>query len=350
MSTDGLSRVDSGVDDISTTRVERFLAVVLAVFVLIGLLWVYAQPLDRTDDGRNGGYGSDQGFVPGEPGVTPPVPATAPGVAAPPSAPGQDPALGGLRGDALVLARYDQALERERQAAAALALAQDTETRRREAYRTELDAGRPGTVEQVAYVEAQGALTQAEGALAAATAARTEAEPAARAVRAAQQTAAERDRTLTFWLRLGWVVGTLGLAFALLDRLRRRRSRWLPLGGSVVAATTVQAAVMTGDYLDVQRVGPIVLSLVGVALTVSAFVGYQRWLARRLAPRRVRREECPYCGHPARHGRHCVGCGRSVLADCTACGADRRVGSRFCAVCGSAGTAPVAATVAVPAS
>ena len=70
---------------------------------------------------------------------------------------------------------------------------------------------------------------------------------------------------------------------------------------------------------------------------VGAFIGLQRWLARRIPGRRVRNRECPFCGHPVRGaGPHCEGCGREVLAACAACEQPRRVGASYCAQCGSA--------------
>ena len=41
--------IDTGLEEVETTRAERFLAVVLGVFVFIGLLWAYFQPLDLHD-------------------------------------------------------------------------------------------------------------------------------------------------------------------------------------------------------------------------------------------------------------------------------------------------------------
>jgi hypothetical protein len=78
-----------------------------------------------------------------------------------------------------------------------------------------------------------------------------------------------------------------------------------------------------------------VLSLFGIALTLLAFVALQRYLARRLPLRRVRKRECPFCGYPVRGNRRCEGCGREVVAGCAACGADRRVGVLHCGACGA---------------
>lgn len=142
-------------------------------------------------------------------------------------------------------------------------------------------------------------------------------------------------------VRLALVIGLLAGAYLLLDRLRRARSRYLPLGFSVAAAAAIMALVFAGDYvsdyIDPLDLGPLVLSLLGCAATIAAFVALQRYLARRIPGRRVRKGECPFCGYPVRDGgRHCEGCGREVLAECTTCHASRRVGSTHCVACGAA--------------
>ena len=91
------------------------------------------------------------------------------------------------------------------------------------------------------------------------------------------------------------------------------------------------------DYVSWRHLGPLVLSLVGVTLSLLAFWGLQRYLVRRIPRRRVRRNECPFCGYPVRgSGTHCEGCGRDVVAECARCAAPRRVGTAHCAVCGDA--------------
>jgi hypothetical protein len=82
-------------------------------------------------------------------------------------------------------------------------------------------------------------------------------------------------------------------------------------------------------------VGPLVLSLAGIGLTVAAFVALQRYLATRIPQRRVRRGECPFCGYSVRGGAHCEGCGRQVVGRCPSCSGSRRVGAPHCGVCGA---------------
>jgi hypothetical protein len=91
------------------------------------------------------------------------------------------------------------------------------------------------------------------------------------------------------------------------------------------------------DYVDITSSGLLVLSLGGAAMTLVALVALQRWVARRVPQRRVRRRECPFCGFPvSASGKHCEGCGRTVQAECNRCNSPRRVGTPHCATCGAA--------------
>jgi O-antigen/teichoic acid export membrane protein len=135
-----------------------------------------------------------------------------------------------------------------------------------------------------------------------------------------------------------FIAAWLVASYALLVRLRRRNSRFLPLGFAAVATGVVMVLIFAVDYVGryVAEWGILVLSVLGAAITVGAFVWLQKWLSRRIPARRVRKGECPFCGFPVRdHGPHCEGCGREVLADCVACSAQRRVGATHCAACGA---------------
>jgi len=184
-------------------------------------------------------------------------------------------------------------------------------------------------------------LAQTEEQRAGAEVART--APAARAAeeRAADEASAKTEHANrnTFLLRLAFVLATLVVSFFVFSRLRR--SRYLPLASALIGAATILAFVMSVDYItdyvSWRELGPLVLSAAGVALTLLAFWGLQRYLARRIPRRRVRKSECPFCGYPVRGaGTHCEGCGRDVVAECAKCSAPRRVGTDFCAACGSA--------------
>ncbi|HYZ29761.1 MAG TPA: hypothetical protein VE570_11930, partial [Thermoleophilaceae bacterium] len=113
-----------------TTRAEKFLAFVLAAFVLIGVLWVYFQPLDRSES-----LSYPQGQQVGSPA------------------------------DVLAVQRAESArrdvrgaLRAERERRSRLELA-------REDYRTALEAGRPAAALQEHYRRARDAEARASEAL-----------------------------------------------------------------------------------------------------------------------------------------------------------------------------------------
>jgi hypothetical protein len=160
-----------------------------------------------------------------------------------------------------------------------------------------------------------------------------------RAADHADEDRARHDRTV-FLLRLALLILMLAAAYRLLIRLRSRNSRYLPAALALIGATAALATVMAADYSDnyfeFAEVGPLAISIVGIALTLVAFVALQRFLAKRVPARRVRRGECPFCGFPLRDKPHCEGCGRAVIASCSSCQEDRRVGTPRCAHCGNA--------------
>jgi flagellar biogenesis protein FliO len=215
---------------------------------------------------------------------------------------------------------------------------------RREAYRTALDEGRRDPQLRQAYLRAQAKLTRARRNVAAAQRELVQAQPAARAAQShiseVQQGRTERHDLLTFVFRLAFVLAGIAFGYWLLARLRRRGSRYYAVGIAVVAYSAILAFVMAVDYLtdyfEPLELGPLVISLFGIAVTLLAFVGLQRYLARRIPHRRVRKGECPFCGYPVRANEHCEGCGRQVIAPCAACNGPRRVGTRHCAACGAA--------------
>ena len=141
-------------------------------------------------------------------------------------------------------------------------------------------------------------------------------------------------------LEIVLTLALLSLGLALLSILRRRRSRYFPLAFSVIAPACLLALIFAGDYTNdyysFADLGPLVLSLTGIALTLVAFFYLQKYLARRVPVRRVRKRECPFCGYPVGGGAHCEGCGREVIGECSNCGKERRVGTAFCVSCGKA--------------
>jgi len=296
--------------EIQTTRAEKLLALVLTAFLFLGGIWGYSKLH----------------------------------VDAPPFPP--PPALSAAERGAverLEDARGRADIARNAQSAARLEL-----ELRRERYRTALDAGRPASELESAYRRADrvhdrararsrvaGLAVEAAGPAAETAFARRDAE--SRRNTEAYEDDRRRASLQTFGLRLALLLVLLGLAYALHGRLRS--TRYAPVAGSVLGAVTLLALVAGFDYLEEyvewQALGPLVLSLAGVGLTLVAFVSLQRQLARRLPARRARRGECPSCGYPDRGSAHCEGCGTTLRDACGACSALRRVGAPHCGSCGA---------------
>lgn len=298
------TRVD--IEEIEATKSEKFLAVVLAAFLLIGTIWFYIKLDDFVRDV-----------------IETPKPTAA---------------------EKAVFDRHDAANHRLERAYVQLEDARLSLDVTREAYRTELDADRPAVKEEAAYRAADDAFKNATRDHHKADDQARDANRAEKPVRKAYAKRIHGTEVTQAWvtavLRLAFVVGWLAVSFRLVNTQRRRQSRFLPLGFAATGAGVITALVYATDYItdyiDPLDLGPIVLSAAGAAATVGAFVGLQRWLARRITGRRVRDGECPFCGHPVRgDGRHCEGCGREVVASCASCEEPRRVGSPHCARCGA---------------
>jgi flagellar biogenesis protein FliO len=297
------------VEDVQTTRGEKLLAVVLTIFLLIGGVWTYQKIDDVVRDT---------------------------------SAP--DYSYRGTPAEQAAVARLNAAQRRSQGSVNEQARATQNLELRREAYRTALDEGRRAPQLRQAYVRAQVRLARARQDVASARREVVEAQPAARAaeehIAEVQQGRVERHELLTFVFRLLFVLAGIAFGYWLLARLRRRGSRYYAVGIAVVAYSVGLALVTAADYLtdyfDPLELGPLVLSLFGIVLTLLAFVALQRYLARRIPHRRLRKGECPFCGYPVRGNEHCEGCGRQVIAPCAACSGPRRVGTRHCAACGAA--------------
>ena len=297
------------VEDVQTTKGEKLLAVVLTIFLLIGGVWTYQKIDDVVRD------------------TSPP-----------------DYSYRGTPAEQAAVARLQTADRRVQRAVRELGRARANLELRREAYRTALDEGRRDPQLRQAYVRAQARLTRAQRNVVTARRATFEAQPAASAaqrhIAEVQQGRTEKRELLAFGFRLAFVLATIALGYWLLARLRRRGSRYYAIGIALVAFSAILAFAMAVDYLtdyfEPLELGPLVISLFGIAVTLLAFVGLQRYLAKRIPERRVRKNECPFCGYPVRGKEHCEGCGRQVIAPCARCEAPRRIGSRHCANCGAA--------------
>ncbi len=305
--------------EIETSGSEKVLAVVLAIFIAIGAIWVYFK-LDEVSWGEpTSRYAPIERLLDGE--------------------------------ERAAIQDHRQAQRSVQRARSERTTAVRRLELRREAYRTALDAGGSTALLQAGYETAQAELAAASKDLATAAAVEAETRPPAQeasdhligernaAAAKAADDRAEHDR-IVFLLRLGLLVFMLAASYRLLSRLRSRHSRYLPAALALIGATAVLACVMAVDYADgylaFDEVGPLAISIAGVALTLLAFVALQRFLAKRIPIRRVRRGECPFCGFPVRDGiPHCEGCGRAVVASCTSCQRDRRVGTPRCGHCGN---------------
>ena len=289
------------VEEIQTTRGEKFLALVLGVFLLIGLVWSYDK-LDRRT------YHSVQPTLSEQAAIDAYTQAS------------QELSLATLERDR---ARSELELRRER-------------------YRTALDADQPARELEREYRAGEAAYAAATARVARAQARVNATQPAADAAqrRVAEEASrlARDEARLTFLLRFLLALGALGASYGLLVPLRGTRCFTLGLAGVGAAAILVLvfAGDYTEDYVEWERTGPLALSVAGIALTVATFWGLQRYLKRRIPLRRLRKHECPFCGFPVGHGRRCEGCGRAVVADCARCSEPRRVGVAFCGNCGHA--------------
>ena len=297
-------RIRADVEDIQTTRTEKLLAVVLAAFLLLGSIWTY-QKID--DVVRHH--------------------------VAVPSFSSAGPASQRLQKEQVRAAR---ASGERRRALENLEL-------RREAYRTALEAGRRARGLRAQYDAAQRRFAAADRELREAQRAAAAAQPAAEAEQRSLSrridSAYDRQQRYSFFARLGFVALFIVAAYLLLAWGRRRASRWFPLAGSVVATATITAFVLaadyTTDYLDPFDWGVAAIAGLGILATLLAYWSVQRYLIRRIPQRRVKRRQCPFCGYPVGTGTHCEGCGREVVAPCSRCEAPRRVGTAYCAACGS---------------
>lgn len=299
------TRVDT--EDISSTKSEKFLAVVLTAFILIGAGWAYV----KTDSLAGVGHFDDYTSV------------------------------------------EQKAFDEQERASEALFVADDASNSAKtdlELARDDLslavDRGKPTADLEKEYREAQTSYDEAKVAL---ESAKVEAENAERAAHTAEKGYESRtgnDGSWRDWLSAGLrllLIGVLTLGgLGLIRRVRERESRYLPLGFAVVASGVIMSLVFAvdyiSDYVDILDLGPIILSLLGAGATVAAFIGLQKYLARRIPGSRVRKGECPFCGFPvdAESGPHCEGCGREVVASCASCESPRRVGSPHCPACGVA--------------
>ncbi|MGB0119429.1 MAG: zinc ribbon domain-containing protein [Solirubrobacterales bacterium] len=307
------------IENVKTSGSEKVLAAILTLFILIGGIWAYGQIGKISEDQYSSDYGGSPAWV--------------------------------VKDD---LSQEDRdALKTQSQARNAVWKTERAIRNRtkaveftRETYRTEIDAGRPGAAELAAYREAQAKLASAIAANKAAKDAVSAARPAAavanqhqQALREEKEKKRDSDDRIVFGLRLLLVAAMLGGGYMGLSAVRRRRSKLLPIALAEISAAALLAAYMAIEYgsdlIVFREIGPLVISLVGIVLTVLAFIALQRYLAKKIPLRRVRKRECPFCGYPHHGNTNCEGCGRRVTGECATCHEPRRVGTPHCGNCGA---------------
>lgn len=297
------TRVDT--EEIASTKSEKFLAVILTIFILIGAGWAYA----KTDSVAGVGHGGDYTVAEQE-----------------------------------AIDRQTEAADRLMDAEAGSESAKTDLDLARSELGLAVDRREPTADLEKTYSAAKASYAQARAESEAAKVAADKADDAARAAQKRYDSRTADEGSWRSWLSAGLrliLIGALVLGgLALIRRVRERESRYLPLGFAVVASGAIMALVFAvdyvTDYVDILDFGPIVLSLLGIAATLGAFVALQKYLARRIPRSRVRKGECPFCGFPVHSeaGPHCEGCGREVVATCASCEGPRRVGSPHCPACG----------------
>ncbi|NLC98524.1 MAG: hypothetical protein GX678_05555 [Actinomycetales bacterium] len=293
-------------EDITSTKGEKFLAVVLAAFVLIGSGWLYWKAYDWVGPDKAYSYSAAENKI-------------------------IDQAANADQEYYLTLETHDKNTEDLNQARADLNLA--------------VDRGESTAVLERQYREAQTAVKLSREQLTKAEEVRDRTAAAAGKVEALhQKIEKENANSWRHWLvaglRLVFIGGMLLGSLLWTQRLRARESRYVPIGFALTASATILAFVFLvdyiTDYIDILELGPIVLSLMGIAATIGAFALLQKYLAKRTTRTRVRKGECPFCAFPVRPDQaHCEGCGRAAVAECATCNHARRVGTPHCASCGA---------------
>src|SRR4051812_14426174 len=231
------------VEDVQTTKGEKLLAVILTIFLLIGGVWTY-QKID--DVVRN---------------TTPP-----------------DFEYRGTPQEQAAVRRVNTADQRLRAALISVGSATSNLELRREAYRTALDEGRRDPQLRQAYIQAQARLARSQQRVAAARREVAEAQPAAQTaqqhISQVQQGRSDKRELLAFVFRLAFVLAGVAIGYWLLARLRRRGSRYYAIGIALVAYSVLLAFAMAVDYLtdyfEPLELGPLVISLFGIGVTLLA--------------------------------------------------------------------------------
>ncbi|MGE5484351.1 MAG: double zinc ribbon domain-containing protein [Ignavibacteriales bacterium] len=221
---------------------------------------------------------------------------------------------------------------------------------RREEYRVLMEQGTPGESSRETYEAAradyEAAVRDVEIAVRVRDRAREDLSRQESEISGKQQAvsrqfeAALRSREIRlFLLRCIYVLPALAASFLLWQRMRRARSKYLIIGTSLLAFTTLQGIVVTAQYSWhlLRGLTQIVVSLAGTAICAAALVALKRYVLSpaRVSRARLRKGQCQHCGFPAGAGaRYCVACGGSLMETCSSCGNPRPVNAVHCPSCG----------------
>lgn len=133
--------------------------------------------------------------------------------------------------------------------------------------------------------------------------------------------------TKVFALRIILLLPLIGLSLFL-----HARTRSLPTL-SLVASSFILLGYSAVEFAwrGLQVYGVSALGILGTILGIR----YARRLALRDLPyKRVEKGDCPYCGYSAGNSSYCPNCGRELVRKCPRCGAIVRKFTRFCWNCG----------------
>ena len=132
----------------------------------------------------------------------------------------------------------------------------------------------------------------------------------------------------------------LAMSFAVWQRARKRRWRYLTVLTAVFTASVLQLLLLLLRYcwaLFLQDIAVLGVSALGTIVCVLAIVGIKRWLysPERLAQARLGSHRCARCATPFIESQnHCWKCGHALVEKCPSCGGNRLLFAPHCGNCG----------------
>ena len=141
-----------------------------------------------------------------------------------------------------------------------------------------------------------------------------------------------------FLLRILFAIPVFMLSLLTFAHLRKRNSNYLVFGTALIGFASLQLAYLFALYAWhlLRDVAQIVVSVTGTALCIVGIVWIRRYVldSERVARARVRKGQCPSCGTGAGDQMYCISCGEALQKKCQSCGNNRPVHSEFCPQCG----------------